>query len=428
MSAAVLAILDEIITAVAGGATVAEAVAATGEATIVEQLAEHTGKAAHAVEKDIVQMAKKKSKSNDSTANVLDISIDSDDHLRKRKEPRKRENMPRRMRPIPDEEDVEMTTEAPTVTERAMAKTTSADSRSEGIKNQETSLVDLGYAIYRPFKDTTQVLLPLHAFANWSITSASAVAGAYRFKCRMNSITDCFDSDFNSPNTNPDPSSDVNVGTATSPAMKAYWETIYRYFSVVACKYRITWRMDTRATDSPQAMVYQYLHGQQDPPLVDGGGTNIIAHEFRQHHPNCTFKVLDANAGYSQVRVYDPAGEAPSDQWAHTPLLPNTNQNKIMFAGIWRPGTIKHEVLEDQYQETWTRMNAAPKQHEYLTYILTHSPYGTQAAMSGRVFVDLEYIVQLKDLDIRYQYITPGVTLPAVTNFANSGNRDSNQA
>jgi hypothetical protein len=322
------------------------------------------------------------------------------------------------------------------------------DTRSDNIKGEETELKDLGYAIYRPFPDTTQVLMPLHSKFSWSINNVTTTAGASRFKMRMNSITDIFDITYQADNTNITPGVDTNTGTLTTPSMKAYWETIYRYFAVVACKYRVTFRVTTETTTNAQVMIYKYLHGHQDPPLTDGGGTNLVTHEYRQHHPHCEFKTVDTNQGtytavapvVGNVTIANPGADtayaAGEKRWYNATggntyawAKPNNISNTATFSGIWKPGTIKHEVLEDQFQETWTLFTAAPKQHEYMTYIVTHSPYSDiNIGVAGVVNIDCEYIVQLKDLDTKYQYLVPNMNIAALPNFVNAGNPNSGTA
>ena len=434
MSGIVAAILEEVVAAVASGASVTEALETTAGAGMLEEIIKETGKAEGHVQQDVLEILSNKKQKLEDQQQSLDISVDENLHSPKRKQPHKRSEMPKlrkddeeriTRRPIPiDEGDDTMDPDVPLSTTTRSAAPQGA-SNNNMVKNQETELVDLGYAIYRPFKDTTQVLMPLHGAYTWSFTSAITSAGAAKLKIRLNSINDCFSINFLTANTNATPGADTQSGTLTNPQMRTYWSNIYRYFSVVGCKYKITFREDTRSINSSQMMVYEYLHGQQDPPIVDGGGTNLVTHDWRQHHPNCRFKALNASAGYTPVLAFDSAN-ATVDQYGVSPSIENINHNTVQFTGLWKPGTIKHEVLEDQFQETWTLFSAAPKQHEYLTYILTHSPYGhLNEGHLGRVFIDMQYIVQLKDLDYKYQYLADNYSFPAIANFTNAVNKDS---
>lgn len=269
-------------------------------------------------------------------------------------------------------------------------------------KRGETEVDQLNYAIYRPFPATHQVLMPLHF--DLSLTNNSGQAN--RVKFRLNSIYDCVSTTFTSNYTNPAPATDQGDANYYRPQMRKWWQTFYRYYTVIACKYRITIIMDSRSTSPGQLMFYAYKHGQQDPPIYDGNN-QLMPHKYRMHHPNVEFKAINTNGGYDVQKIYETTGDAPADQWATTPYIPNSLNNTIEFTGKWRPGDIDHEVLEDQYSETWTIFGKTPTNHEYLTILYQEGRYKGVGLnnVAFRMFIDMEYIVQLKDLDVKYQYI-----------------------
>lgn len=320
-------------------------------------------------------------------------------------------------------ESTNMETSEPLVTAKGMAATTSSTSnKSKG----ETPVEDMSYAVYRPFPTTHQVIMPFHGRAGWGITSATTAGGIDWIKIRLNSLTDIF----NAASTRtevpltPHPT-DTLTGTLTTPIMKNYWDTIYKVYTVIACKYKITYRMETDTRSDAQVMIYKYMHGAQDPPLLDGGNTNILTHAYRQHHPHCEFKALNTNPGFGSNVIDVPGTTATptTDIYGYEPMQPNTVNNNISFTGVWKPGMIKHDVLEDDDHQTWIHMDKTPTQFEQMTFMVTHSPYTvTNVACGGSIFVDLEYIVQLKDLKIDYEYIRDNTSIGAVSNFANQAN------
>lgn len=296
----------------------------------------------------------------------------------------------------------------------------------------ETQVEDLGYAIYRPFPNTNQVLMPFHGKGAWSITSASTTAGLDWIKIRLNSIADIFNSAATRTEITVDPvTEDTLAGTATTPIMRDYWASIYKYYHVVACKYKVTYHMQTTSRTKAQAMVYEYMHGQQDPPITDGGSTNIIPHAYRQHHPHVRCKTLNTNGGFGQQEIDVPGTttDPTTDLFGIEPFQPNWVNNSVTFEGIWKPGMVKHEVIEDELNEVWTTFAKTPKQYENLTFMITHSPYGEGVVnMQGDIYVDLEYVVQLKDLKLAYQYINNETSIAAVTNYSNQTNSTSMEA
>lgn len=297
--------------------------------------------------------------------------------------------------------------------------------------DKETKVDQLNYAVYRPFPSTHQVLMPLHFSTNWQTGTGTTAANASRIKFRLNSVFDVTKEDFVTDWTNITPDSDKTVAGQAyrQPQMRRFWEQIYNYYSVVACRYKYTFAMTTQSRSKAQVMIYKYLHGQQDPPLVDGGGSNLIPHRYKQHHPNCEFKALNSNGGFATVltntievthkpALPDPATESYSMVGGDTysePWQPNTIDNTVTFYGKWHPGSINHAVLEDELTETWTQMQKTPKDHENLTFHVQISPYSQgNILMAGTLQVDMEYIVQLKDLQPQYEFITNSVSAAGI--------------
>lgn len=301
---------------------------------------------------------------------------------------------------------------------RSAAATSSDGSVANG---GETSVDQLNYAIYRPFPRTHQVLMPYHSKATWSITTADNIAGVFWSKVRLNSIYDIFDNTQESNSyVDVTPGTDTIVSGAaiTQPQMREFWQNFYRYYHVVATRYKVTVNMATVSRTSAQAMAYVYLHGQQEPPRLNGAGS-ILTHSYRQHHPQCQFQGINSNAGFAAGITFNGVDLNPAvdkDHYGFEPLQPNTLTNSISFTGKWHPGMINHDVVEDDNNEIWTLMTKTPTQFENLSLMIQQSPYSASAInMSGTVFYDIEYIVQLKDLDVAYQYIGDGYDIAAIT-------------
>lgn len=306
--------------------------------------------------------------------------------------------------------------------------TSSSAVASNSVKNKETPVDRLNYAIYRPFPSTHQVLMPFHSKGTWNYTATGATS-VTALKVRLNSIFDIINSEYGTDYTNVTPASDkVSVGQGiVRPQMREYWKNIYRYYNVIACEYKVTFANLTATPESRQAMIYKYMHGQQDPPRLNNAGTAPIAHAYRQHHPNCEFKALNSIPGWNlgvspvvEAGTLTPFKYATGGNSYAGPLMDNVNDRRVTFTGVWRPGMIDHEVLEDEFSETWTRFNETPSQFENMTFMIQDSPYGNNVgtAQNGNYFIDMNYIVQLKDLDVKYQYLEAGTDFPAITDFA----------
>lgn len=266
----------------------------------------------------------------------------------------------------------------------------------------ETQLANINYTIYRPYPSTNQVLMPFYKTGTASVVAS----GGYNYiGFRLNSI---FDTVFTPSQPTNDGTTDGGnaaavdaadgAGSREHPFMRDFWKNIYNYYAVVQCNYKITFIMDSKV-DRGELTIYEYKHGQQGPPLLNSAGA-VLAHRYRQRHPGCNYQFLQALPVQTTSGVY-----------------PNTLNNKVVFRGTWTPGSIKHEVVEDELRETWTKMNTTPTDHEKLTYLMQKSQQSNTASdLNITYHAELEYIVQLKDLKLYYEYIDDAFDTNAVTN------------
>lgn len=318
------------------------------------------------------------------------------------------ENKKRKTGPFPNMQSGEQV-------EKAAAR--GGDSGGSGSNLQrksETPIDRKYYAIYRPFPNTHQVLMPY--LSRWNATVAGNDNGSVRFKLRMNSIYDIFNTDFINSYTEGPSTADAQTGNINQPQMRNYWAQIYKYYTVVACKYKVTIRMNTSTRTKGQVMVYKYEHTQTDPPLFQPDQATVLEHKFRQHHPNCEFKALNTNGGFGQQQTNPGATTASiaSDKIQNgiEPWQPNYINNTVTFTGVWHYGDIDHEIIDDDFTENWTPMGETPKSYENHTYIIQQSYFReSNVACSITYFVDLEYIVQLKDLTSGWKWIGNGYNL-----------------
>lgn len=154
-------------------------------------------------------------------------------------------------------------------------------------------------------------------------------------------------------------------------------------------------------------MVYVYHHGAQKPPLfceATGGSNTMIDHQFRRQHKGM---------------YYFPIRYSPDPGFA------TTKQYEInTCSGTWVPGSIKHEVAEDELAQIWQEALQVPPTREGLTIIVTPAPTSAWGTADIRVQPEfsLEYTVQLKDLKRDFQYPTQKTAVPAISNAPAQGN------
>jgi hypothetical protein len=280
----------------------------------------------------------------------------------------------------------------------------------QGKHGGETQLSNIKYTIYRPYPSTNQVLMPFLKYTEFTLQGGKLANSAFTQTIRLNSIYDILTAhnfvDDGGVIGGTAAASDTAI-SGEQPQMRKFWAHIYNYYAVVQCNYKITVQLNTEAQNG-QLVGYQYLHGQQNPPVLDAGGINVITHEYRKWHPDCQYQMVTTLNKNEQVTVGAPTN------YAYNKVLQQRLNNRMVFRGTWYPGTIKHEVVEDENREIWTKMNTTPTNHEKLTLLLHRSPRSSDISLAGHIYTELQYVVQLKDLQTRYQYLDKEFDVPAL--------------
>lgn len=271
-----------------------------------------------------------------------------------------------------------------------------------GTAHGETSIDPYSFVKSTPWRRTETVKMDYYAFP--SATSITTTAPA-QWSYRLNSIYDCRDtstySDIEAPAVNTAPTADAADGTVNYPTWRGYWLNFYKYWTVVETKWRFRFHVipTDQGNSDIQLMVYVYHHGIQKPPLYaepTGGANTLITHQFRRQHSGMFFFPI----------TYTPNVKGES-------LLVDMDRNAC--SGTWTPGSIKHEVAEDELQQIWHKQTEVPPTREGITIIVQKSPTDTYGgAVAVRCEASLQYTVQLKDLKREFQYPTQLTAISAI--------------
>lgn len=278
----------------------------------------------------------------------------------------------------------------------AMGGTGSGQHQQHG----ETPVERIPYSRWSPFNETAQALLTYYAFKGaTNLSDTTAVGWSYR----LNSIYDC--ESIITYAADPPAVADTADATINTPKMRAYWIALYQYWTVTKCTWRVR-ILPINGTPDQQFTCYIYFHGLQHPPLVDGGGN--VHHEYRRHHPGVIWRHINFKPAPGQGVEFSDYEYVES------------------FSGVWYPGSIKHEVVEDELAQVWHKETEVPPVPENMTILLQPSPTNqipnSTTQMSARMEVTLEYHTQFKDLRAVHQYIVAGSDLTAVTDYAAQAN------
>jgi hypothetical protein len=273
-------------------------------------------------------------------------------------------------------------------TDAPMTAQAVASSNKTNNKTHETAVDPVHDVIIKPFRRTQNVRLPYRSIASTDVTFAD---NAKSITFRLNAIYDII----HATNfvANPTPGVSLVDGTPNqTPMLYNYWKSFYQYYSVTSVDYRM--KIWTNTKKNTILSVWTYHHGQQVPPFVNAGG-KAVPDYMRRIHPQCHQNELHGH------------GEATTPEY-------NMNSKYITINGSHRPGQIDHEVAEDEYVETWSKFDAVPAQHEFVTFIFQENdriPFVSGDTFNVQWEMEMFFNVQLKDLKSDHQYPTEVVAL-----------------
>lgn len=294
--------------------------------------------------------------------------------------------------PAPGDDDEPMP-EAGQLAQRSGA----TSSTRKGIHG-ETPTDGYAFAKKTPWPDTDTIKHSYYQFLPaQSLTAGVVGTQVITRSFRLNSIYDVED---NSAYSSAQPTlgaSDVQDGAGSRQlaTWRNHYAGYYNYWSVLNSTYRIRILIYPTAGGSQttareiQLMCYVYHHGAQKPPVPQD--TNMVSDfQFRKDHDGMY---------YFPISYRPEAGFNLLDQ-----------MNEQTASGTWSPGSIEHEVAEDENKQIWHKVDEVPPTREGLTIMILPAPNNQYTAnIDIRMDVTIDYTTQWKDLKTQYQYLLPGV-------------------
>ena len=168
------------------------------------------------------------------------------------------------------------------------------------------------------------------------------------------------------------------------PFWRDYWANFYEYYTVLGCKYKIT-IVNTSTQSSAGAADMEFAYEMDSYSQAQGAAGNVMTvgpyHEVR---------------GYKNVK------------WAtaHAGTNINTNDYVTSIAGEYRPGMVKHNIINDGDIKTWTQISTnggLPTNTDTLVILAFPGDMNTGVRPNGdsttnsngcMVRIELDYIVQ----------------------------------
>lgn len=266
--------------------------------------------------------------------------------------------------------------------------------------HSETGIDAWKNAKLRPFPMTQNAIIPYYVTTSGLLTSVQTEGGQYNFTIRLNSIWDCLTQRTHSED--PTVVADSADGTIQTPIMRQYWIQLYQYWTVVSCHYKV--RFWTEDRGHQELEIFEYKHGMQTPPVVNGSGTSggLLWRKHRMMHPRMRYKTMNLR----------PTAMTEKDPY----------ERQIIFEGDWNFGETYNHVAEDELAQTWHKEAECPPMREQVTFLVQRSersPFGTNVTI--KYDVELVYHVQWKDLKAKMEYPYPDADI-TFTNYPVQGN------
>ena len=198
-----------------------------------------------------------------------------------------------------------------------------------------------------------------------------------------------------------------STGATEQPQWRNYFAALYDYYTVLSCKYRITINHTTnvRGTD---AIVGVQFDTYSDTATTTGNvmpQTKLIE---ALHYKGINWKVIRA---------------ATSENNSDTALT--------VIEGVYKPGQAKRNIIDDGDVKTWTATGTTlPNLKEILTLNLWKAPlsYGIPDNICGNIQIELQYIVQFKDLKQQARYPNTITTDQDITQILNESSSAAGSA
>jgi hypothetical protein len=312
--------------------------------------------------------------------------------------------------------DVEMDSQSgsgSTDNSKALATRESSATSATGRAAQhgETEVSNIPYSLKTPWQKTVQARCVY--YKTFDLTLSSGANSVQHCSFRLNSIYDCQRDATYSEAEITAGTADSSTGDATvqKPTYRDYWMNYYKYWTVVKSAYRFRFYVRPTSADYSanldnrdiEVIGYVYHHGQQQPPKFNTGSTTVaIPHYIKRDHDGMYYFPLR----YDTLSKGTSFGDLPES-----------------CSGDYEPGSIVHEVGEDEEKQTWHKPTEVPPQLEAVTVHFQKSPWSQYGGdILVRCEVTLEYHAQFKDLYTIFQYPTGETDNPAQTNPATQSN------
>lgn len=224
---------------------------------------------------------------------------------------------------------------------------------------------------------------------------------------RTNSIYDVRFQNSLNPTSDAAVTADAVDAVINLPKWRSYFADKYQYWTVLGCDYNVKFRLNWNGNSNGSGKqllrdfhVFMYKCGLQLPPTTNAAGTAAVPKEWKLLHTGVEMKTLP---GLRKKLTYNAAGTT-----LNAVELMEGPGEWISFQGWCGRNSYKHNVVEDELEQTWHKMTEVPPTPERLVFHIQPDDRWAQDfnPMTIEYEVDLTYLVQFKDLQFKYEFPT----------------------
>lgn len=167
------------------------------------------------------------------------------------------------------------------------------------------------------------------------------------------------------------------------PQWRDWWAGLYTYYTVLGCKYRIT-VVNSGNARGADIEVAEYFDTYSDTQGTTGNITPATTYQETKAFKNIKWHV-----------IRDGTSEA------------NVDANAAIIEGTYKPGQARRNIQNDGDVKTWTACGTTlPNLKEVLnlSFYKAGLNYASIANTCANVMIELDYIVQFKDLKEQARY------------------------
>lgn len=310
---------------------------------------------------------------------------------------------------------------------------------NSGVQETQLDPVKKAWHIFRGPPDYTHAVIP------WIYEQQLSFTGFMRdYFIRMTSpydpLIDPVGQDFN-PGVGDAPGTVPNAADPRSFAgSAAYWDyyaSIYKYYHVLGCRYKV--RVENKSNE--KFYVHEMFVTKSNPPPTASNWDMLIWPNVKHHllHPQGIF-FFEGGSNIETAEVFNinddtdtgmnPAGDF-NDQVGNGSTIQNKLGSPIAYiVGEYRPGDADRDVHEDTDVNIWTPVTQNPSLREALVirlrgYDNASPPVAGNASdferlLTFNITIECEYLVEFKELDDRLKW--PTNRNPIVASIRNTNN------